>query len=42
MYTPPSIEGTIVQPGIHGGNEWGGQLLIETNVAYVNVNDILF
>ena len=43
MYTPPSVEGTIVQPGIHGGNEWGGPAFDpETNVAYVNVNDFPF
>lgn len=43
MYTPPSIEGTIVQPGIHGGNEWGGPGYDpETNTAYINVNDFPF
>jgi quinoprotein glucose dehydrogenase len=43
MYTPPSIEGTIVQPGIHGGNEWGGPAFDpETNITYVNVNDFPF
>jgi quinoprotein glucose dehydrogenase len=43
MYTPPSVEGTIVQPGIHGGNEWGGPAFDpETNTAYVNVNDFPF
>jgi quinoprotein glucose dehydrogenase len=43
MYTPPSIEGTITQPGIHGGNEWGGPAYDpETNTAYVNVNDFPF
>ena len=43
MYTPPSVEGTIVQPGIHGGNEWGGPAYDpETNTAYVNVNDFPF
>ena len=43
MYTPPSIEGTIVQPGIHGGNEWGGPAYDpETNTAFVNVNDFPF
>jgi len=43
MYTPPSIEGTIVQPGIHGGNEYGGPAFDpETNIAYVNVNDFPF
>ncbi len=43
MYTPPSLEGTIVQPGIHGGNEWGGPAFDpETNIAYVNVNDFPF
>ena len=43
MYTPPSIEGTIVQPGIHGGGEWGGPAFDpETNISYVNVNDFPF
>ena len=43
MYTPPSIEGTIVQPGIHGGAEWGGPAFDpETNIAYINVNDFPF
>lgn len=43
MYTPPSTEGTIVQPGIHGGNEWGGPAFDPTtNTAYVNVNDFPF
>jgi quinoprotein glucose dehydrogenase len=43
MYTPPSIEGTIVQPGIHGGSEWGGPAFDpDTNIAYVNVNDFPF
>ena len=43
MYTSPSMEGTIVQPGIHGGNEWGGPAFDpETNIAYVNVNDFPF
>ncbi|MFH5832985.1 PQQ-binding-like beta-propeller repeat protein [Halalkalibaculum sp. DA384] len=43
VYTPPSIEGTITTPGIHGGNEWGGPSYDpETNTAYVNVNNIPF
>ena len=43
MYTPPSLQGTIVQPGIHGGNEWGGPAFDPTtNIAYVNVNDFPF
>lgn len=43
MYTPPTEQGTIVQPGIHGGNEWGGPAFDpETNIAYVNVNDFPF
>lgn len=43
MYTPPSEQGTITQPGIHGGNEWGGPAFDPTtNTAYVNVNDFPF
>ncbi|MEX0769203.1 MAG: PQQ-binding-like beta-propeller repeat protein [Balneolaceae bacterium] len=43
VFTPPSIEGTITTPGIHGGNEWGGPSYDpETNTAYVNVNNVPF
>jgi quinoprotein glucose dehydrogenase len=42
-YTPASIEGTITMPGIHGGNQWGGGAFDpETNIVYVNVNNVPF
>jgi len=41
VYTPPSIEGTITTPGIHGSVEWpGGAFDPETNVVYVAVNEL--
>src|SRR5690606_8694521 len=41
VYTPPSIEGTITTPGIHGSVEWpGGAFDPETNVVYVAVTEL--
>lgn len=42
IYTPPSLEGTIVYPGTAGGAQWGGGALDpETNRFYVNVSKIV-
>ncbi|MEX1269180.1 MAG: c-type cytochrome [Balneolaceae bacterium] len=42
-YTPPSIEGTVTVPGIHGATEWGGGAYDpENNMYYINVNNIPF
>jgi glucose dehydrogenase len=39
-YTPPTLQGTITQPGHLGGSEWhGGAFDPLLNVMYVNVND---
>ena len=36
LYTPPSLEGTIVSPGIIGGGNWGGTAVDpETGYLYV-------
>lgn len=43
IYTPPSIEGTVTIPSINGGSEWGGGAFDpETNMYYINVNNIPF
>lgn len=43
VYTPPSVEGTVTVPGIHGASEWGGGAFDpETNMYYINVNNIPF
>jgi len=43
VYTPPSVEGTVTVPGIHGATEWGGGAYDpETNMFYINVNNIPF
>jgi quinoprotein glucose dehydrogenase len=40
IYTPPSLQGTLTQPGHLGGSEWhGGAFDPSLNVLYVNVND---
>ena len=41
LFTPPSVEGTIVLPGFDGGGEWGGAAVdTTTGVIYVNASDI--
>ena len=41
MFTPMSLEGSIVFPGFDGGAEWGGQAFDpETGLLYVNVNEM--
>jgi quinoprotein glucose dehydrogenase len=40
LYTPPSLQGTLTQPGHLGGAEWHGASFDPLlNVLYVNVND---
>ncbi len=41
MFTPTSLQGTIIFPGFDGGAEWGGQAFDpETGMLYVNVNEM--
>lgn len=41
LFTPPSLEGTIVFPGYDGGAEWGGPAFDpETGLLYVNSNEM--
>ncbi len=41
QFTPPSLEGTIVFPGLDGGGEWGGAAFDpETGLLYVNSNEM--
>jgi quinoprotein glucose dehydrogenase len=41
IFTPPSVEGTIVFPGFHGGAEWGGAAVDPaTGVIYVNSSEM--
>ncbi len=40
LYTPPSVEGTIVRPGIIGGANWGGGSFDpETGMLYVKTSN---
>jgi quinoprotein glucose dehydrogenase len=41
IFTPPTIQGTIVFPGLNGGVNWGGGSFDPaTGVLYVNVNEM--
>lgn len=41
MFTPPSIEGTLVFPGLTGGGEWGGPSIDpESGIMYINANEL--
>ncbi len=41
IYTPPSINGTVIFPGYDGGGEWGGPSFDpETGILYVNSNEM--
>ena len=40
LYTPPSLEGTVVRPGVIGGAGWGGVAIDrETGWAYVKASN---
>lgn len=40
-YDPPSLQGTILFPGMDGGGEWGGAAFDpETGLLYVNANEM--
>jgi quinoprotein glucose dehydrogenase len=40
LYTPPSLQGSIILPGIDGGADWGGGAFDpETGILYVKVNN---
>src|SRR3712207_8111094 len=39
--SPPSLQGTVVLPGLDGGGEWGGPAYDPgTGVLYVNANEM--
>ena len=41
MFTPTSLQGSIIFPGFDGGAEWGGQAFDpESGLLYVNVNEM--
>jgi quinoprotein glucose dehydrogenase len=41
MYNAPSLQGTVVFPGLDGGAEWGGPTFDpETGMLYINANEM--
>lgn len=41
MFSPPSLQGTLMFPGFDGGAEWGGSAFDpETGFLYVNTNEV--
>ncbi|HLO99803.1 MAG TPA: PQQ-binding-like beta-propeller repeat protein, partial [Fimbriimonas sp.] len=40
-FTPPSVEGTLMAPGFHGGATWSGASVDpETGILYINTNNV--
>lgn len=40
LFTPPSLAGSVVNPGFDGGGEWGGSAVDRaTGVIYINANE---
>ena len=43
QFQPPSLEGTVIFPGMDGGGEWGGAAFDpDSGLLYVNANDVPF
>ena len=41
LFTPPSLQGNIIFPGVDGGGEWGGAAFDpESALLYVNANEM--
>lgn len=41
VYNPPSLQGTVVFPGLDGGAEWGGPTYDPaTGIMYINANEM--
>jgi quinoprotein glucose dehydrogenase len=41
MFIPPSLQGTLVFPGLTGGGEWGGPSVDpESGILYINANEL--
>jgi quinoprotein glucose dehydrogenase len=41
IFNPPSLEGTVMFPGLDGGAEWGGPSFDpETGILYINANEM--
>ena len=41
LFTPPSVEGTVVLPGFDGGGEWGGAAVDpDSGMLFVNASDV--
>ncbi|MBI1787411.1 MAG: pyrroloquinoline quinone-dependent dehydrogenase [Acidobacteria bacterium] len=41
IYTPPSLEGTVILPGFHGGALWGGSAFDpDSGRLYLNANNV--
>ncbi|HET6566673.1 MAG TPA: pyrroloquinoline quinone-dependent dehydrogenase [Rhodothermales bacterium] len=40
QFVPPSLEGSIILPGLDGGGEWGGAAVDPDGMLYVNANEM--
>lgn len=42
LFTPPSLKGTIVYPGLHGGGNWSGGAVDLDGMLYINTTEIAY
>lgn len=40
IFTPPSVEGTIIYPGLHGGANWSGAAVDPDGMMYINSTEM--
>ncbi len=40
QFTPPSLEGSVILPGLDGGGEWGGAAASPEGILYVNGSEM--
>lgn len=40
IFTPPSLDGTIIYPGLHGGMNWSGASVDPNGMMYVNTTEM--
>ncbi len=42
IFTPPSLQGSIVYPGLHGGANWSGATVSPDGMMYINTTELAF
>lgn len=42
IFTPPSLQGSVVYPGLHGGANWSGAAVSPDGMMYINTTELAF